>query len=112
MGQLTVNTYVQYKNVADDWIRTVDLWYWKQLSHNRCPRKDVFVKFFHSRFKADPRTFANIFYNGDDHHKHRSRHHHHRRRRHHRRRHHHRRSRCYLGATRMKTLSKGWPEEK
>ena len=35
-------------NVADDWIQTVDLWYWKwllyQLSHNHCPK--VFVSLF------------------------------------------------------------------
>ena len=37
--QLTVND--QYNLFADDWIRTVDLWYWKrllyQLSHNHFP---------------------------------------------------------------------------
>ena len=38
--QLTVNKCFLYK-FANDWIRTVDLWYWKlplcQLSHNHCP---------------------------------------------------------------------------
>ena len=38
----TVNSkYVKFKNLADDWIQTADLWYWKQplcqLSHNHCP---------------------------------------------------------------------------
>ena len=40
--QLRVNKCSMYSNFfADDWIRTVDLWYWKrplyQLSHNHCP---------------------------------------------------------------------------
>ena len=38
--QLTVN--VQNKFLADDWIRTADLWNWKrplyQLSHYHCPK--------------------------------------------------------------------------
>ena len=39
--QLTVNKCSI--NFADDWIRTADLWYWKQLlyqlSHNHCPSR-------------------------------------------------------------------------
>ena len=39
----TVNSKQQMLNIhfADDWIQTMDLWYWKQLlyqlSHNHCP---------------------------------------------------------------------------
>ena len=36
-------------NFADDWIRTVDLWYWKrplyQLSHNHCPLASFLISF-------------------------------------------------------------------
>ena len=37
------------KNFADDWIRTADLWCWKQLlyqlSHNHCQWSDLCIQF-------------------------------------------------------------------
>ena len=44
--QLTVNKSSIYKKIANDWIRTADLWYLKQplyqLSHNHCPNEELF----------------------------------------------------------------------
>ena len=51
-------TNVQYKYFfANDWIRTVDLWNWKQplfqLSHNHCPyHLDLVLKYSEIEFKV------------------------------------------------------------